>query len=205
MLKSKILLQWYDQNARQLPWRVSPNDRERGIAPDPYRVWLSEIMLQQTSVATVKDYYRRFLTKWPTIADLAAAPLDDVLKMWAGLGYYARARNLHACALKITSDMAAVFPGSAENLLKLPGIGPYTSAAIAAICYDEKIAVIDGNVERVSARLLVLPTPVRDAKKQIHQFIQQAVPTRAGDFAQALMDLGATICTPTNPKCNICP
>lgn len=205
MLNAQSLLKWYDQNARQLPWRVSPSDRKSGIKPDPYRIWLSEIMLQQTTVVTVKDYYRRFLGTWPTIHDLATAPLDDVLTMWAGLGYYARARNLHACAQEVAQNHAGTFPRDSQSLSNLLGIGPYTSAAIAAICYDERVAVIDGNVERVTSRLLALPTPVKISKTQIRDAVQSHVPKRAGDFAQAMMDLGASICTPRNPKCDTCP
>ena len=205
MLNPNALLKWYDQNARQLPWRVSPLDRKSNIRPDPYRIWLSEIMLQQTTVATVKDYYRRFLTKWPTIQDLAVAPLDDVLTIWAGLGYYARARNLHACAQEVAQNYAGTFPRDSQSLANLPGIGPYTSAAIAAICYDERVAVIDGNVERVTSRILALPNPVKNSKPQIRDVVQSHVPSRAGDFAQGMMDLGATICTPKTPQCNSCP
>jgi A/G-specific adenine glycosylase len=199
------VLDWYDRHARLLPWRVPPEARARGVRPDPYRVWLSEIMLQQTTVAAVGRYYRRFLELWPSVRDLAAAPLDAVLVEWAGLGYYARARNLHACAVAVAERDGGIFPGTRDELLTLPGVGPYTAAAIAAIAFDERAAVVDGNVERVLARYLALPVPVRDAKDRIRDAVQAAVPARAGDFAQALMDLGATICAPRAANCLICP
>jgi len=198
-------LRWYDAHARDLPWRVSPRARATGVRPDPYRVWLSEIMLQQTGTGTVAPYYARFLEQWPNVHRFAAAPLDHVLAAWAGLGYYARARNVHACARIVCEQFAGKFPQNAENLEKLPGIGPYTSAAIAAICHDEPVAAIDGNVERVVARLLALSTPKEVTKTQIRVWIEPQVPVRAGDFAQAMMDLGATICTPKIPKCPVCP
>lgn len=204
-LDSAAVLAWYDRHARELPWRVSPADRAKGVRPDPYRVWLSEIMLQQTTVATVRDYYVRFTRFWPSVHDLSRAILNDVLVEWAGLGYYARARNLHACAQAVVRDHGGVFPDTAEKLLTLPGVGPYTAAAVAAISYDERIAVVDGNVDRVLARYLALPVPVRDAKDLIRNTVQAAVPPRAGDFAQALMDLGATICAPRAANCLLCP
>ena len=195
------LLAWYDRHARDLPWRSKP-----GIKPDPYHVWLSEIMLQQTTVAAIRDYYIKFLLLWPKVSDLAAASQDDVLRAWAGLGYYARARNLHACAIKVVSDWNGKFPDTEEALRTLPGIGAYTSAAIAAIAFDQPHAAVDGNVERVMARLYAIETPLPVAKPLIKQKTQALVPTkRAGDFAQALMDLGATICTPRTANCNICP
>jgi A/G-specific adenine glycosylase len=204
-IDAEAVLAWYDLHARDLPWRVSPADRKRGIAPDPYKIWLSEVMLQQTTVAAVQKYFRRFTSLWPTVADLAAAPLDSVLKEWAGLGYYARARNLHACAVAVTQRADSRFPSSALELTSLPGVGLYTSAAVAAISADEKIAVVDGNVDRVMARYLALEKPVRDEKDLIRQTVQAAVPARAGDFAQALMDLGATICAPRAALCMLCP
>lgn len=204
-IDAAAVLAWYDRHARSLPWRVSPADRARGIMPDPYRVWLSEVMLQQTTVAAVGRYYARFLALWPTVADLAAAPLDAVLVEWAGLGYYARARNLHACAVAVAERFGGRFPTSSAELLSLPGVGPYTAAAVSAICADERVAVVDGNVDRVVARYLALPVPVRDAKDLMRGTVQQAVPERAGDFAQALMDLGATICAPRNATCLLCP
>ena len=204
-IDAEAVLAWYDRHARTLPWRVAPADRAQGRLPDPYRVWLSEVMLQQTTVAAVGRYYARFVALWPTVSDLAAAPLDALLVEWAGLGYYARARNLHACAVAVAERFGGRFPTSSAELLTLPGIGPYTAAAISAICADERIAVVDGNVDRVVARYLALPVPVRDAKDLVRAKVQQAVPERAGDFAQALMDLGATICTPRNASCMLCP
>lgn len=204
-LNAEAILAWYDAHARDLLWRVSPADRKRGIRPDPYRVWLSEIMLQQTTVAAVRKYFERFTALWPTVEDLAVAPLDDVLAEWAGLGYYARARNLHACARQVVEEFDGQFPKFAEDLAKLAGIGPYTSAAIASICFDERKAVVDGNVERVMARVLALDKPVREVKPQITAVVQSVVPHRAGDFAQAMMDLGATICAPKTALCHACP
>ena len=195
------LLRWYDQHRRHLPWRSAP-----GIKPDPYAVWLSEIMLQQTTVQAVKSYYTTFLNKWPRIQDLANAPLEDVLKAWAGLGYYSRARNLHACALVVANEHAGQFPQDEIALRALPGIGPYTSAAIAAIAFDQRAIVIDGNVERVIARLNAIREPLPKSKPIIRSFAQIITPhQRAGDFAQAMMDLGATICTPRRPACTLCP
>jgi A/G-specific adenine glycosylase len=204
-LDADAVLHWYDRHARDLPWRISPADRANGVKPDPYRVWLSEVMLQQTTVAAVVNYYRRFLSLWPTVGDLAAAPIDAVLVEWAGLGYYARARNLHACATAVVERHGGRFPTSHAELLALPGIGPYTAAAVAAIAADERVAVVDGNVDRVTARYLALPVPVRDAKHEVRALVQAAVPPRAGDFAQALMDLGATICAPRAALCMLCP
>ena len=153
------LLSWYDRHARRLPWRVPPDDRALGVLPDPYRVWLSEIMLQQTTVTAVKGYFEAFLGRWPTLADLAAAPRDDVMAAWAGLGYYSRARNLKACAEVVAKEHGGRFPDHVEALIGLPGIGPYTAAAIAAIAFDAPETVVDGNVERVIARLHALETP----------------------------------------------
>jgi A/G-specific adenine glycosylase len=204
-LDAKSVLNWYDHNARVLPWRISPADRRRGVAPDPYRVWLSEIMLQQTTVAAVAGYFARFTARWPEVKALAAAPLEDVLAEWAGLGYYARARNLHACAQVVTLERGGAFPETSAELRTLPGIGLYTASAIAAICHDEPVAVIDGNVDRVMARYLALDLPVRDAKPQIRDAVQQSVPDRSGDFAQAMMDLGATICARRAALCDRCP
>lgn len=194
------LLHWYDRHARDLPWRVPPG---QGRA-DPYRVWLSEIMLQQTTVAAVKSYFNRFTTLWPTVQDLAAAEDADVMAEWAGLGYYARARNLVACARTVAAEGS--FPTTREGLAALPGIGPYTSAAIAAIAHDAPETVVDGNVERVTARLFAVETPMPAAKPRLRELAATLTPTnRPGDFAQAMMDLGATICTPRNPACAICP
>lgn len=204
-LDAAAVLAWYDRHARKLPWRVPPQERAKGIRPDPYSVWLSEIMLQQTTVAAVAKYFTRFIELWPTVADLAAAPLEAVLVEWAGLGYYARARNLHACAVAVAQRHGGLFPDTADGLRTLPGIGPYTAAAIAAICHDEPVAVLDGNVERVLARYHALPVPVREAKEVLRASLQGSVPMRAGDFAQALMDLGATVCSPRSALCMICP
>ncbi len=197
----QALLAWYDRHRRDLPWRAAPGERA-----DPYAVWLSEIMLQQTTVATVKGYYADFIARWPTVEALAAAPLEEVLSAWAGLGYYARARNLHACALEVVDGHGGRFPESEASLRALPGVGPYTAAAIAAIAFDERCAAIDGNVERVMARLHAIDTPPRQAKPLIREKVEALAPaSRAGDFAQALMDLGATVCTPRAPDCGACP
>ncbi|MEM0899213.1 MAG: A/G-specific adenine glycosylase [Pseudomonadota bacterium] len=201
-----VLLDWYDRHARELPWRVGPRGGSRGLRPDPYRVWLSEVMLQQTTVAAVKDYFLKFTSIWPTVHDLAAASEDDVLKAWAGLGYYSRARNLKKCADMVVSKYGGEFPVTAEELRKLPGIGDYTSAAIASIAFGEPAPVVDGNVERVITRLFAIETPLPEAKKEIKAKVAEFVPTtRPGDFAQATMDLGATICTPKRPACMPCP
>ena len=195
------LLTWYDRHRRTLPWRALPGDR-----PPPYLVWLSEIMLQQTTVATVGDYFHRFVKRWPSVEALAAAPLDDVLSAWAGLGYYARARNLHACASAVVAEHGGRFPEDEASLLALPGIGRYTAAAIRAIAFDLPASAVDGNVERVISRLYAIETPLPDAKIEIAARAAELVPqARAGDYAQAMMDLGATVCTPRNPSCVICP
>lgn len=203
---SKSLLVWYDRCARTLPWRVSPHARRAGERPDPYAVWLSEIMLQQTTVATVAGYFENFTRRWPTVADLAAAQRDDVLSAWAGLGYYARARNLHACAQTVVARHGGVFPSAQAELLALPGVGPYTAAAIAAIAFDQPATVVDGNVERVITRLRRIETPLPDAKPDIRAAAAELTPRRRpGDYAQAVMDLGATVCTPRAPDCAACP
>ncbi|WP_435260105.1 A/G-specific adenine glycosylase [Thioclava sp. FR2] len=203
---SAALLAWYDRAARVMPWRVGPAERAAGERPDPYRVWLSEVMLQQTTVAAVRDYFRRFTARWPTVADLAAAEDAEVMGEWAGLGYYARARNLLKCARVVVADHGGVFPGSRDGLLTLPGIGPYTASAIAAIAYDEPATVVDGNVERVMARYFAVETPMPTAKPDLVALAERLTPAqRPGDYAQAVMDLGATICTPRNPACGICP
>ncbi|MCT8970319.1 A/G-specific adenine glycosylase [Microbaculum marinisediminis] len=195
------LLDWYDRHRRRLPWRAGP-----GQKPNPYRVWLSEIMLQQTTVAAVGPYFLRFVEQWPTVEALAAAPQDDVLRDWAGLGYYARARNLHACAKTVAEDLGGRFPDTEEGLRALPGIGAYTAGAIAAIAFDQQAAAVDGNVERVVARLFAIDTPMPAAKTEIRARTADLVPAdRPGDFAQAVMDLGATICTPKRPVCALCP
>jgi A/G-specific adenine glycosylase len=199
------LLAWYDVHRRVLPWRAPPPSKgEKRKRGDPYRIWLSEIMLQQTTVQAVAAYYRKFLTRWPDVKALAAAKEDDVLAAWAGLGYYARARNLHAAA-KLVAKAGGKFPLTAEALRALPGIGSYTAGAIAAIAYDERQAAMDANAERVIARLYAVETPMPKAKAQLHTHTQALVPERAGDFAQALMDLGSAICTPKKPACGNCP
>jgi A/G-specific adenine glycosylase len=199
--RTEALLAWYGSHARDLPWRA-----RRGERPDPYRVWLSEIMLQQTTVAAVKAYFEKFTRLWPRVEDLGAASLDDVLRAWAGLGYYARARNLHACARVVAGEHGGRFPATEAQLLKLPGIGPYTAAAIATIAFDQRAAAVDGNVERVISRVYAIETPLPQSKPEIRERTQALVPeARAGDFAQALMDLGATICTPKRLNCLICP
>jgi A/G-specific adenine glycosylase len=195
------LLAWYDCHRRRLPWRSPP-----GEMPDPYRVWLSEIMLQQTTVKAVVPYYQRFLARFPSIFALAEAPLDDVLKLWAGLGYYARARNLHACAKALVESYNGRFPASEEALTGLPGIGAYTAAAIAAIAFNARATPVDGNIERVVARLNAVAQELPAAKSAIRRLAQSLAPAgRSGDFAQAMMDLGATICTPRKPACALCP
>lgn len=197
---ARALLAWYDRHARSLPWRVPPG----GGRADPYRVWLSEIMLQQTTVAAVRAYFLRFTALWPTVEALAAADDAQVMAEWAGLGYYARARNLLACARQVVAQGG--FPQDRAALMGLPGIGPYTSAAIAAIAFDQPETVVDGNVERVVARLFAVETPLPAAKPELTRLAATLTPqTRPGDFAQAMMDLGATICTPRNPACALCP
>ncbi|MGI9481397.1 MAG: A/G-specific adenine glycosylase [Hyphomicrobiales bacterium] len=197
------LLKWYDLYHRDLPWRTPPGD---GEMIDPYHVWLSEIMLQQTTVVVVKGYFEKFLHAWPRVEDLAAAELDDVLRAWAGLGYYARARNLHKCAVEVATNHGGKFPETPEALANLPGIGPYTAAAISAIAFDVPAAAVDGNVERVMARLYAVETPLPDAKEELRVLAAALVPqSRAGDYAQAVMDLGATICAPRKANCLICP
>ena len=200
------LLAWYDRHARRLPWRVGPLERRRGIRPDPYRVWLSEVMLQQTTVAAVRPYFERFVDRWPTVSALAEAADADVMAAWAGLGYYSRARNLIACARAVAALPGARFPQNAAELAKLHGFGPYTSAAIAALAFDERVAVVDGNVERVLTRLFGIDAPLPAAKPLLRARLQPLVPsTDAGAFAEALMDLGATICTPRKPAFALCP
>jgi A/G-specific adenine glycosylase len=203
-----LLLAWYDRHRRVLPWRPPAGHR-----PDPYAVWLSEIMLQQTGVKTVGPYFAKFLARWPDVAALGRASLDDVLRMWAGLGYYSRARNLHACAVAVLRDHGGVFPDSEEGLRALPGIGPYTAAAIAAIAFDRRTMPVDGNIERVVSRLYAVEEQLPQAKPLIQKLASTLLgevsagdeKSRAGDSAQALMDLGASICTPKKPACGLCP
>ncbi len=194
------LLAWYDKHRRVLPWRAPAGKRA-----DPYKVWLSEIMLQQTTVQAVAGYYRKFLKAWPNVTALADARQEDVLAAWAGLGYYARARNLHAAAQLVAHQMGGKFPASAEALRALPGVGAYTAGAIAAIAYDEKQAAMDANAERVIARLYAVKTAMPKAKPELHALCSALVPDRAGDFVQALMDLGSVLCTPRRPACANCP
>ncbi|WP_260924826.1 A/G-specific adenine glycosylase [Novosphingobium sp. 9] len=198
---ARDLLAWYDVHARQLPWRAPP-----GTPPsEPYRVWLSEVMLQQTTVAAVKAYFAAFIERWPSVMDLAAAPDADVMAAWAGLGYYARARNLLACAREV-SARGGVFPSTEEELRALPGLGAYTAAAVAAIAFGQRAVVVDANVERVVARLFALEDALPGARPRIRELADRITPdARAGDFAQAMMDLGATVCTSRNPRCLLCP
>lgn len=199
------LLSWYDQSGRSLPWRLRPEDRAEGLRADPYAVWLSEIMLQQTTVPHATPYWEKFLCAFPTVVDLANAPRDDVLTLWAGLGYYARARNLHKCAGVVRDQYEGRFPQNEAELLALPGIGPYTAAAIGAICFDLPTNIVDGNVERVISRIYAVQNPLPKAKGELRDFAANlADPNRPGDYGQALMDLGATICTPKSPKCELC-
>lgn len=201
-LVTNKILAYYDANARILPWRSRPG----GPRSDPYHVWLSEVMLQQTTVAAVKAYFATFTQRWPTCADLAHAEDADVMAAWAGLGYYARARNLLACARQVTQGLGGQFPETEDGLRALPGIGPYTAAAISAIAFGRRAVVVDGNVERVIARLFALKTALPAAKAEIYGWMDSLTPqARAGDFAQAMMDLGATICTPRRPLCDLCP
>ena len=195
------LLAWYDRHRRALPWRAGAGER-----PDPYRVWASEIMLQQTTVAAVKPYYERFMARFPTVRALAEAPSEEVMQAWAGLGYYSRARNLHACAQAVVAEHAGRFPDTEEALRALPGIGAYTAGAVAAIAFDRPAAAVDGNVERVMTRLFAIEDALPGARPQVRDKVLALLPhDRPGDFAQGLMDLGATICTPRNPACGLCP
>jgi A/G-specific adenine glycosylase len=198
---ARAMLAWYDRERRHLPWRVEPGER-----PDPYKVWLSEIMLQQTTVKAVLPRYALFLETWPDVRALASADVGQVLAAWAGLGYYARARNLHACARAVVERHGGAFPSTEEELLSLPGIGDYTAAAIAAIAFDRRAAPVDGNIERVVARLFAVTTPLPEAKSDIKALARALTPKdRPGDFAQSLMDLGAMLCTPRRPACGLCP
>ncbi|MDE2579562.1 MAG: A/G-specific adenine glycosylase [Hyphomicrobiales bacterium] len=198
--RTALLLAWYDKNARALPWRA-----RGGAAPDPYAVWLSEVMLQQTTVAAVGPYFHKFMQRWPTVEALAGAPDAEVLAAWAGLGYYARARNLIACARSVAAR-GGRFPDTEEALRALPGVGAYTAAAVAAIAFGRRAVVVDGNVERVVARLFAIETLLPAAKPEMRARMDALTPRkRAGDFAQAMMDLGATICTPRRPACALCP
>ncbi|MBX9926827.1 MAG: A/G-specific adenine glycosylase [Hyphomicrobiaceae bacterium] len=195
------LLAWYDRERRHLPWRYGPD-----VIADPYRVWLSEIMLQQTTVKAVVPFFQRFVERWPTVDALAAAPENDVLAAWAGLGYYSRARNLHACARAVAARPNGDFPRFEHELVELPGIGPYTAAAISAIAFGERASPVDGNIERITSRLFAHTAPLPAAKPELRRLSATLTPdARPGDFAQALMDLGARICTPKRPSCLMCP
>lgn len=205
-LAPALLRDWYDRHARDLPWRVPPALARASVRPDPYRVWLSEVMLQQTTVAAVRDFFAAFTARWPDVTALAAAEDADVMGAWAGLGYYARARNLLKCARVVAGDLNGVFPETEDGLRALPGIGPYTAAAIAAIAFDRPAVVMDGNVERVMARLFDLHDPLPGSKPALKALAARLTPDdRPGCHAQAVMDLGATICAPRNPACGICP
>ncbi|QTD57061.1 A/G-specific adenine glycosylase [Parasphingorhabdus cellanae] len=196
----------YVDNARNLPWRVPPKLSVSGMLPDPYHVWMSEVMLQQTTVAAVIAYFQKFTQRWPTVADLAAADEADVLAAWAGLGYYARARNLHKCARHVTEQLDGMFPSQEAELLKLPGVGAYTAAAIAAIAFGQRAVVVDANIERLVARLFAIDRPLPKGKADIRMGMDALTPKDgAGDFAQACMDIGASICSAKAPKCGICP
>ncbi len=204
--EADVLLAWYDEHARDMPWRVPPKERMAGVLPDPYHVWMSEIMLQQTTVGAVRDYFVKFIRLWPTVQDLAAAADADVMAAWAGLGYYARARNLLKCARVVAGELDGVFPFDEVGLQKLPGIGPYTSAAVASIAFDQSATVLDGNVERVMARYHLIEEPLPTSKEKLRGLAAGMLPeARFGDYSQAIMDLGATVCTPRSPVCGICP
>jgi A/G-specific adenine glycosylase len=201
MPQAEVLLSWYDRNRRILPWRAAP-----GETADPYRVWLSEVMLQQTTVPAVIPYFNAFVARWPDVAALAAAPADDIMQAWAGLGYYARARNLHDCARVVARWRGGRFPEDEATLRELPGVGAYTAAAIAAIAFGRRAVVVDGNVERVMARLFAVTRPLPAAKAELVALADRLTPDRRpGDYAQAVMDLGAGVCTPRAPACGICP
>jgi len=198
---SQRLLDWYDDHARTLPWRTPPGGSRQ---PDPYRIWLSEIMLQQTTVAAVGPYFAKFTDRWPTVEALAAADEAELMAAWAGLGYYTRARNLIACA-RAVAELGG-FPRTEEGLRALPGIGAYTAAAVAAIAFGERAVVVDANVERVVSRLFAIHEPLPNSRPRIRALADTITPDRrAGDFAQAMMDLGATVCSPRNPRCDVCP
>ena len=203
---SEILLRWYGENGRSLPWRVNPKDAEAGQNPDPYKIWISEIMLQQTTVNTVIPYFNRFIKKWNSIEKLSQADEDDILAFWAGLGYYARARNLLKCAKELSEKFDGKIPNHKKTLLELPGIGEYTASAIRSIAFGEREVVIDANIERVVCRLFKIEKPVNQSKKDIKKYASQLFPKlHSGDFAQALMDFANAVCKPKKPNCNYCP
>lgn len=203
---ARDLLAWYDEHARTMPWRIGPHETKAGRRPDPYHIWLCEVMAQQTQLGTVVDYFEKFTARWPNFEALAAADTDEVLAAWAGLGYYSRARNLKRCAEIVAFEFEGRLPDDVDALRALPGIGEYTSAAIAAIAFDERVPVVDGNVERVIARLHAIGEPLPGARARIREYVADMLdPARPGDFAQAVMDLGATVCRPKAPMCLICP
>ena len=203
---SKSLLKWYSENGRILPWRVSPKDAEAGQSPDPYKIWISEIMLQQTTVNTVIPYFRKFIKKWDCIEKLSYADESDVLTLWAGLGYYARGRNLLKCARELTEKFDSKIPNDKKTLLSLPGIGEYTASAIRSIAFGEREVVIDANIERVVCRLFKIEKPINQSKKDIRKYAFKLFPeNQSGDFAQALMDFANSFCKPRKPNCNLCP
>ena len=205
-ITSKILLSWYQENARILPWRISPKESILGKKPDPYKVWISEIMLQQTTVATVIPYFKSFVRKWNCIEKLSRANESEILAFWAGLGYYARARNLLKCAKVLAVQFGGKIPNNKEKLLSLPGIGEYTASAIRSIAFDEREIVIDGNVERIICRLFKIQKPIKQSKKNIRKCAFQLFPKlNCGDFAQALMDFANLVCKPKKPACMLCP
>ncbi|MDG2157368.1 MAG: A/G-specific adenine glycosylase, partial [Amylibacter sp.] len=199
MNKNKMvedLLSWYDLNAREMPWRIPPNESKTGTRPNPYHIWMSEVMLQQTTVAAVKEYFIKFIMIWPTVFDMANAKDEDIMAAWAGLGYYARARNLLKCARVVKDQYDGKFPCNEKDLLSLPGIGPYTAAAIMSIAFNKKAIVLDGNIERVMSRIYAVQEPLPASKKALWLLASGLTPeNRCGDYAQAVMDLGATICT----------
>ncbi len=203
---SKILLRWYAENGRALPWRVNPKDAEAGQNPDPYKIWISEIMLQQTTVNTVIPYFNRFIKKWDNIEQLSYADEADILTFWAGLGYYARGRNLLKCAKELSKKFDGKIPNDKKTLMELPGIGEYTASAIRSIAFGEREVVIDSNIERVVCRLFKIEKPVNQSKKEIKKYASQIFPKlRSGDFAQALMDFANAVCKPKKPNCSHCP
>ncbi len=203
---SKILLRWYSENGRTLPWRVNPEDAEAGKNPDPYKIWISEIMLQQTTVNTVIPYYKSFIKKWDSIDKLSCADENDILAFWAGLGYYARGRNLLKCAKELSEKFDGKIPNDKKTLMELPGIGEYTASAIRSIAFGEREVVIDANIERVVCRLFKIEKPVNKSKKDIKKYASQLFPKlHSGDFAQALMDFANAVCKPKKPNCNNCP
>ena len=202
---TKILLEWYFKNGRILPWRVSPKDAEKGKTPDPYKIWISEVMLQQTTVSAVIPYFEKFMKKWDSVEKLSQAKENDILAFWAGLGYYARGRNLLKCAKELSEKFDGKIPNDKKTLMDLPGIGEYTASAIRSIAFGEREVVIDANIERVICRLFKIEKPVNQSKKDIKKYASQLFPRlHSGDFAQALMDFANAVCKPKKPNCNDC-